>query len=163
MCRNQNSQKRWILVGMSILASLLILPSLAQAQKILFEDTFDKSKDKLNGTGKWHTASGSWVIKDGRLVQNQRNGKNLILVSDGHWNEEWNDYWFYSTIKLAAGHSPLIIWRFHSDEGAGFAAKDAFAASDAREFTPSCHLLGTEQGGKKIRCGSAYTAYCERI
>ena len=125
MCRNQNSQKRWILVVMSILASILILPSLARAQKILFEDTFDKSKDKLNGTGKWHTASGSWVIKDGRLVQNQRNGKNLILVSDGHWNEEWNDYWFYSTVKLAAGASPLIIWRFHSDEGAGFAAKDA--------------------------------------
>ena len=125
MCHKTYSQKHWILAVMFIVASILILPSLTQAQKILFEDTFDKAKDKLNGTGKWHTASGSWIIKDGRLVQNQRNGKNLILVSDGHWNEEWNDYWFYSTINLAAGESPLIVWRFHSDEGAGFADKVA--------------------------------------
>lgn len=125
MCRNLNSQTRWIPAVICILAGILVLPTLIQAGEILFEDNFDKSKDKLNGTGKWHTASGSWVIKDGRLVQNQRNGKNLILVSDEYWNEEWNDYWFYSTVKLAAGDSPLIIWRFHSDEGAGFAGKDA--------------------------------------
>ena len=84
MCYKKDSRKQWILAVMFIVASLLILSSLAQAQKILFEDTFDKARDKLNGTGKWHTASGSWIIKDGRLVQNQRNGKNLILVSDGH-------------------------------------------------------------------------------
>ena len=59
MCRNQNSQKRWILTVISIMASVFILPSLTQAQKILFEDTFDKSKDKLDGKGKWHTVSGS--------------------------------------------------------------------------------------------------------
>ena len=125
MCHKKELQKRWTLTVLSIVVSILILPSLTQAQKILFEDNFDKSKDKLNGTGKWHTVSGAWIIKNGRLVQNQRNGKNLILVSDGHWDEEWNDYWFYSTIKLAAGESPLLVWRFHSDEGAGFAGKDA--------------------------------------
>ena len=125
MCHKTNSQKRWILTVMSIVASILILPGLTQAQKILFEDTFDKANDKLNGTGKWHTVSGAWAIKNGKLVQNQRNGKNLILISDGHWDEEWNDYWFYSTIHLAAGASPLLLWRFHSDEGAGFGGKEA--------------------------------------
>ncbi len=125
MCHKKNSQKQWILTVVSIVASVLIPPSLTQAQKILFEDTFDKSKDKLNGTGKWHTVSGAWRVENGQLVQNQRNGKNLILVSDGHWDEAWNDYWFYSTVKLAAGESPLIVWRFHSDEGAGFGGKEA--------------------------------------
>ena len=125
MCHKTDSQKQWILAVMFIVASILILPSLTQAQKILFEDTFDKAKDKLDGTGKWHTVSGAWTIEKGRLVQNQRNGKNLILASDGHWDEEWNDYWFYSTVKFAAGESPLIIWRFHSDEGAGFGDKNA--------------------------------------
>lgn len=125
MCWEKRSQKQWILVVMFIAASILILPRLTQAQKILFEDNFDKSRDKLNGTGKWHTVSGAWAIKNGKLVQNQRNGKNLILVSDDHWDEEWNDYWFYSTIHLAAGQSPLLIWRFHSDEGAGFGGKEA--------------------------------------
>ena len=68
MCSKNNSQKQWILVVMFIVASVLILPSLVQAQKILFEDTFDKAKDKLDGTGKWHTVSGAWRIGDGRLV-----------------------------------------------------------------------------------------------
>ena len=121
----QNSQRLWILTVIAIAASLLTLPTLTQAQKILFEDTFDKANDKLNGTGKWHAVSGAWAIKNGKLTQNQRNGKNLILVSDGHWDEEWNDYWFYSTIRLAAGQGPLLIWRFHSDEGAGFGGKEA--------------------------------------
>ena len=125
MCWEKNSQRRWSLAVITIVASVLILPSLTQAQKILFEDNFDKSKDKLNGTGKWHAVSGAWIIKNGKLVQNQRNGKNLILVSDSHWDEEWKDYWFYSTIHLAAGESPLLVWRFHSDEGAGFAGKEA--------------------------------------
>ena len=125
MRHKTSSQKQWIFAAMFIAASILILPTLTQAQKILFEDTFDKSNDKLNGTGKWHAVSGAWAIKNGKLVQNQRNGKNLILVSDGHWDEEWNDYWFYSTIHLAAGQSPLLVWRFHSDEGAGFAGKEA--------------------------------------
>ena len=122
MYRKRNSQKLWILTVISIVVSVFILPSLTQAQKILFEDTFEK-KDKLDGKGKWHTVSGSWTIDKGRLVQNQRNGKNLILASDVHWDEEWNNYWFYSTVKLAGGESPLIIWRFHSDEGAGFGPK----------------------------------------
>ena len=125
MCWEKSFQKQWMLTAIAIVASVLILPSLTQAQKILFEDTFDKANDKLNGTGKWHTVSGAWDINNGKLVQNQRNGKNLILVSDGHWDEEWNDYWFYSTIRLAAGQSPLLVWRFHSDEGAGFGGKDA--------------------------------------
>ena len=121
----KDSQKQWILTVMSIVASILILPTLTQAQKILFEDTFDKAHDKLNGDGKWHAVSGAWTIKKGKLTQNQQNGKNLILVSDGHWDEEWNDYWFYSTIYLARGQSPLLIWRFHSDEGAGFGGKQS--------------------------------------
>ena len=125
MYHKTDSQNQWVLAVMFIVASILILPSLTQAQKILFEDTFDKANDKLNGTGKWHAVSGAWTIKNGKLVQNQRNGKNLILVSDGHWDAEWNDYWFYSTIRLAAGASPLLIWRFHSDEGAGFGGKES--------------------------------------
>ena len=125
MRHKTNSQKQWVLAVMSIVASILILPSLIQAGEILFEDTFDKANDKLNGTGKWHTVSGAWAIKNDKLVQGQRNGKNLILASDSHWDEEWNDYWFYSTVKFASGESPLIIWRFHSDEGAGFGPKAA--------------------------------------
>ena len=105
MCYKKDSRKQWILAVISIVASVLILPGLTQAQKILFEDTFEM-KDKLDGNGKWHTVSGSWVIDKGRLVQNQRNGKNLILASDGHWDEEWNNYWFYSTVKFVAGESP---------------------------------------------------------
>ncbi len=125
MYYKKDSQQQWILTMVSIVASILILPTLTQAQNILFEDTFDKANNKLNGTGKWHAVSGAWTIKNGKLTQNQRNGKNLILVSDGHWDEEWNDYWFYSTIRLAAGQGPLLIWRFHSDEGAGFGGKEA--------------------------------------
>ena len=55
----ERSRKQWILAVISIVASVLILPGLTQAQKILFEDTFDKAKDKLDGTGKWHTVSGA--------------------------------------------------------------------------------------------------------
>ena len=124
MYQAKNLPKRWVFVVIAILASAhFVAPSLVQAQKILFEDIFDKSKDKLNGTGKWHTVSGAWSIRDGRLVQTLANGKTLILASDGHWDAAWNDYWFYSTVRLTGGTSPLIIWRFHSDEGAGFGAK----------------------------------------
>ena len=51
MRHKTNSQKQWILAVMFIVANILILPSLTQAQKILFEDTFEK-KGKLDGTGK---------------------------------------------------------------------------------------------------------------
>ncbi|MCZ6675896.1 MAG: hypothetical protein O7E52_01475 [Candidatus Poribacteria bacterium] len=125
MNQAKNSAGRWIFVLAAVWVSThLIAQTQVQAQKILFEDNFDKSKDKLDGTGKWHTVSGSWSIRQGRLVQGQANGKALILVSDEHWDEAWNSYWFYATIKLTGGTSPLIFWRFHSDEGGGFGAEN---------------------------------------
>lgn len=149
MFHKKEFQKRWILTILSVVVSIFILPTLTQAGEILFEDTFDKANDKLNGTGKWHTVSGAWVIKNGKLSQNQRNGKNLILVSDGHWDEEWNDYWFYSTIRLAAGQSPLLIWRFHSDEGAGFGGKDTLPPRMQQSLRRHVIYLELNKDGKR--------------
>ena len=67
MFHKKEFQKRWILTVLSVVVSILILPTLTQAGEILFEDTFDKANDKLNGTGKWHTVSGAWVIKNGQI------------------------------------------------------------------------------------------------
>ena len=93
----------------------------AQAQKILFQDTF--TGGKLDGTDKWHSVSGQWSIVGGKLVQTKVDGKNLILVTDEHWDETWVDYWFFATVRFAEGlNGPLIFWRYHSDgtEGGGF-------------------------------------------
>ncbi len=65
----------------------LLVPRSAQAQKILFQDTF--TGGKLDGTDKWHSVSGQWSIVGGKLVQTKADGKNLILVTDEHWDETW--------------------------------------------------------------------------
>ena len=111
MYRTNNSPIQILFVAIAVLASVaLIVPSLAQAGEILFQDNFRAGK--VDGTGKWHTALGKFAIQGGALQK--QGGKGLILVTDDHWDDAWTDYWFFSTITPIGGKEVGVFWRFFS-------------------------------------------------
>ena len=110
MYRTNSSPIQFLFVAIAVLASVsLIAPGLTQAGEILFEDDFRGGK--VDGTGKWHTALGKWVIQGGSLSK-QGADKGLILVTDDHWDDAWTDYWFFSTVTLTGGQELGVFWRF---------------------------------------------------
>ncbi len=117
MHKTNNLPKLYLFVAIAVLTSFsLITPSFVHAIEILFEDSFKGGK--LDGSGKWHVALGKWAIQGGELV-NTSGDKSLIMVTDAHWDPEWNDYWFYAKITPAGNSQPAIFWRFHSDGSQG--------------------------------------------
>ena len=117
MYKTNSLPKLSLFVAIAVLASfLLIVPSFVQAIEILFQDDFKTGK--LDGSGKWHVALGKWSIQGGEL-KNTSADKSLIMVTDAHWDPEWNDYWFYAKIISAGNSQPAIFWRFHSDGSQG--------------------------------------------
>ena len=109
--------KLYLFAAIAVFTSFsLIAPSFVQAVEILFEDNFKGGK--LDGSGKWHVALGKWTIQGGEL-KNTSDDTSLIMVTDDHWDPEWNDYWFYAKIVPAGNSQPAIFWRFHSDGSQG--------------------------------------------
>ena len=113
------------LIGVCFIV-LILFSSPATAQ-VLFEDNFSKPNRSME---KWAFLQGGWDVQQGKLRQNNPDGRTIAVVSDDFWDDTWNEYIFEVTArKLRGAHGVRIFWRINDD------LQPAPGRDDVRSFT----------------------------
>ena len=74
-----------------------------------FEDDFE---DPDKSAEKWVDIYGTWEFNDGEYHQLLNAVNCMSLVSDDHWNDDWNEYTFeLKANKIGGGEGFLIMFR----------------------------------------------------